>query len=130
MRWSSVPSLAISLALASASVGCLPSESSHIRNVHVVIPGVLVRGAQPDERGLRELRDRYGVRTVVNFNHWTATSEAKDAGRVGLNYLPLPDDPFRNDDNDAFVLAFLKVLRDREHNGTIYVHCKTGMDRT
>src|SRR5688572_15337493 len=51
--------------------GCFSSECSHVPNVHTVVPGVLIRGGQPTKRGLRELRDDHGIRTVVNFNDLT-----------------------------------------------------------
>jgi protein tyrosine/serine phosphatase len=110
--------------------GCLPSESAGIGNVHTVIPGVLIRGGQPTKTGLRTLRDEFGVTTVVNFNDLTNKSEAKACDELNLNYLPLRDDPFNDADNKDLLVAFLKVLRDRERYGQVYVHCKTGMDRT
>jgi protein tyrosine phosphatase (PTP) superfamily phosphohydrolase (DUF442 family) len=89
---------------------------------------LLVRGGQPDEAGLRALRDAYGIRTVVNFNDRTADAEAATAGRLELNYLPLPTDPLRLDEGN--VLSFLKVLDGARCDGPVYVHCKDGMDRT
>jgi protein tyrosine/serine phosphatase len=110
--------------------GCLTSESPAVGNVHTVIPGVLVRGGQPGKSGLRALRDEFGVKTVVNFNDLTNKSEAKACAELGLNYLPLRDDPFNDADNQDLLVSFLKVLRERDRYGNVYVHCKTGMDRT
>jgi protein-tyrosine phosphatase len=111
--------------------GRFPSESPRVFNVHTVVPGLLIRGGQPDEQGLRELRDRFGVRTVVNFNDVTNDSEAKTAAKVGLDYLRLRDNPFKEEGDHALHLAFLKTVRDAHNNGTgpVYVHCKTGSDR-
>ena len=68
MRW--VELLVVALASASLIVaaGCSTSESQTIHNVHTVTPGVLIRGSQPTYETLRELRDDFGVKTVVNFN--------------------------------------------------------------
>src|SRR5688572_25107863 len=84
--------------------GCASSECSHVPAVHTVTPGVLIRGAQPGKRGLRELRDEFGIRTVVNFNDFTNKSEAKAATEIGLNYLPLNDDPFNDAGDRELVL--------------------------
>ena len=120
----------VTIALLSVGLpGCLSSESSSVSNVHTVVPGVLIRGGQPDERGLRTLRDTYRVKTVVNFNDQTNKSEAKAVERLGLNYLPLRDDPFRVEGDRELILSFLKVVRDAGQNGVVYVHCKTGSDR-
>src|SRR5881392_3072358 len=88
----------IAMLAAGLSAGCragypLPWASWRASDVRTVMPGVLLRGPQPDERALRQLRDKFGVRTIVNFNDLTNKPEAKEAERVGLNYLPLDDDP-------------------------------------
>src|SRR5215203_5054352 len=117
------------VALASAALtGCNPSESSRVPEVHTVVPGLLIRGGQPGKRGLRELRDDFGIRSVVNFNDLTNKSEAKVATELGLNYLPLDDDPFDDEGDHEMLLSFLKVVRNTEQNAPVYVHCKTGVD--
>src|SRR4051812_29837061 len=91
VRW-----VMIGLVLAGAA-GCrMSSEIPGVRNVHTVVPGVLVRGGQPGKHGLKDLRERYGVKTVVNFNDVTNKSEAKAAAEQGLNYLPLNNNPFHD----------------------------------
>lgn len=124
-RWLVIAALSTTAAVP----GCLPSESKYVANVKTVTPGMLVRGAQTDERGLRELMETYGVRTVVNFNDVTNDSEGKIAAKLGLNYLPLKDNPWDDKNDRELLLAFLKVVRDQPRNGPIYVHCKVGSDR-
>jgi protein tyrosine/serine phosphatase len=109
--------------------GHFPSESPHLYNVHTVVPGVLVRGGQPNRLGLRELRDEFGITTVVNFNDRTNKSEAKVVPRMGLNYLPLRDNPFSEKGDRELHLAFLKTVRNAPRDGPVYVHCATGSDR-
>jgi protein tyrosine phosphatase (PTP) superfamily phosphohydrolase (DUF442 family) len=145
MTW--LRSAALLVALALSAAGCLPSkdpyvynfqtltgqfssEAPHVYNVHTVVPGLLVRGGQPTERGLIELRDKLGITTVVNLNDITKDSEAKLAARAGLAYVPLPDNPFDEADDRRVHLGFLRALRDQDRRGPIYVHCKTGTDRT
>src|SRR5688572_4981959 len=125
-----VNKVVVIVTLLSAGVaGCFPSESRHVYNVHTVVPGVLMRGGQPDERGMRELRDDFGITTVVNFNDLTTKSEAGVAACLGLNYLPLPDNPFVEKGDRELHLSFLKAVRDAQRNGPVYVHCRNGSDR-
>ena len=122
---------AVVLLLSAFAGGCAARDTASelcVPNVHTVTPGVLVRGGQPDEPGLRALRDVYGIRTVVNLNDRTAASEAVLARRAGLNYLALPSNALRLEPDK--LLAFLKVVDDPGRNGAVYVHCKEGMDRT
>ncbi len=134
-----IPRLLSCLLLAAwvfASGGCTsrpkpPSEAEHVRFVYTVTPGVLIRGAEADEEGLRELRDRFGVKTIINFNNLSDKSEAKRAKEFGLNYLPLPDNPLFDKGDDKLHLAFMKAVRDAQRTGQVpvYVHCDTGLDR-
>jgi protein-tyrosine phosphatase len=80
---------------------------------------------------MRELRDEFDVKTLINFNDRTAESEAKIAEDLCLNYLPLPDNPFFDAGDQQLHLAFMKAVRDAERNGEapVYVHCRTGLDR-
>lgn len=114
-----------------ALTGCFaPSETGGVFNVHTVERGVLVRGGQPNEKGLRELKKKFHISTVVNFNDVTNDPEAKTAEKLGLNYLPLKDNPWTDMGDVEMIRQFIKVVRDHERNGVVYVHCKTGMERT
>jgi hypothetical protein len=118
--------------------GCAVNDAkTGLSNVHTVSPGVLVRGAQPSERGFRTLYDDYGVRTVVNLNDSTATSEAKVVESLGMRYVALPSDASHPDADK--VLEFVRIVRDAgstpgngsgNGGGAVYVHCQHGMDRT
>jgi hypothetical protein len=146
-----LPPFALALFCAAfAGGGCAVNDSkTGLSNVHTVAPGVLVRGAQPGERGFRTLRDEYAVRTVVNLNDATAESEAKVVESLGMRYVALPSNAFRPDADK--VLAFLQTVRDQQlppggssgssgssgsdggnaaGGGAVYVHCRHGMDRT
>jgi protein tyrosine/serine phosphatase len=96
--------------------------------VHTVVPGVLVRGGQPDEAGLRALRETYAISTVVNLNNVGNEREAKAVTGLGMAYVGLPSNPFRPDAGK--LRAFLDVVRDARTSGPVYVHCQEGMDRT
>jgi protein tyrosine phosphatase (PTP) superfamily phosphohydrolase (DUF442 family) len=110
-----------------AGGGCVSSES-HVRNVHTVVPGTLVRGGQPDARGFRALRDSYGLAAVVNLNDATCESEAAVVTGLGMSYVALPSDARRPEATK--VLAFLRAVEQFAEKGAVYVHCRHGMDRT
>ena len=109
--------------------GCagVPSEID-VYNVHTVVPGVLVRGGQPDEKGFRTLRDSHGVAVVVNLNDLTAKRERAMVEACGMTYIPLPSNAWRPE--QAKVLAFLRAVEVAKGRGAVYVHCRHGMDRT
>lgn len=109
-------------------LGACASSEVAVRNVHTVIPGQMVRGGQPDEEGLRLLKDTYGIRTVVNLNDDTSESEAPRVEALGMNYVALPMQAHDIDTDQ--LLAFLRIARDAEDHAPIYVHCAQGMDRT
>ena len=123
--------LTLASAWLTAASGCASSEARRIRNVHTVTPGVLIRGSQPDEPGLRELHDDFGVKTVVNFNDVSNDSQAPLVARAGLKYLPLRDNPWVEAGDRELYLSFLKTVRNgrQEAEGPVYVHCRNGADR-
>lgn len=117
------------LALALCLAGCASTElRGKVGNVHTVVPGVLVRGGQPDEAGFRALRQAYGISTVVNLNNVGTEREAKAVTGLGMTYVGLPSNPFRPDAQR--LRAFLTVVRAARESGPVYVHCQEGMDRT
>jgi protein tyrosine/serine phosphatase len=120
------------LASLCAGGGCAVNDANTgLANVHTVCPGVLVRGAQPSERGFRTLRDEYGERTVVNLHDSTAKTEGKVVESLGMHYIAIPSDAFHPDSEK--VLQFVKTVRDASATpggGAVYVHCRQGMDRT
>jgi protein tyrosine/serine phosphatase len=123
--------LALTTICLTAASGCASSEARNIGNVHTVTSGVLIRGSQPDEQGLRELRTDFGVRTVIHFNDVSNDSQAPLAARTGLKYLPLRDNPWVEAGDRELHLSFLKTVRDAKRSGEapVYVHCKNGHDR-
>lgn len=94
-------------------------------NFHVVNDHVC-RGGQPTADGFRELRDRYGVATVVNLDGRTAADERAIVGDLGMRYVSVP---LRARDLDMARLRDALAAM-RSSAGPVYVHCHAGMDRT
>jgi protein tyrosine phosphatase (PTP) superfamily phosphohydrolase (DUF442 family) len=101
-------------------------------NVHVVIPGKLIRGAQPSAQSLEALIDKHKIRTVLNVrgccwpDQWYV-AEAAVCERLGVNMedvsfsaVHLPS---------RYELRQLIDVLDRAEP-PVFVHCRHGADRT
>ena len=89
----------------------------------------LYRGAQPRDGGLSRLRE-LGIDTVINLrgaSKQTRTEEA-EAHALGLNYFNVGL-PNWGRPQDTRIRRILEILA-APQNGRVFVHCRTGVDRT
>jgi protein tyrosine/serine phosphatase len=115
-------------AAAALLAGCATSEVG-VYNVHTVTPGILIRGGQPDEEGFRELRESYGITTVVNLHGNTAERERAWVTALGIKYIAMPSNAFEPDEDTT--LEFLRIVAEAaDGEGPVFIHCRQGMDRT
>ena len=98
-------------------------ERPHLSNFYRVNTN-LYRGAQPDAKGMAELK-KMGVKTVVNLRSFH--SDTDEARGLGLTLQRLHMKPWHSEEED--VVAFLKIAADT-NNYPIFVHCMRGADRT
>ena len=84
----------------------------------------LYRGAQPNARGMKELK-AMGIKTVVNLRGFHSDSD--ELSGTGLKQGRLHMEPWHVDDGD--VVRFLK-LATNTNNLPVFVHCQRGADRT
>jgi protein tyrosine/serine phosphatase len=94
-----------------------------LTNLHRVTP-TLYRGAQPGDEGFAQLK-ALGVDTVVSLRG--LHSEREQAQAAGLGYVHIRMTAWQAKDED--VVAFLRAVTNPK-NGTIFVHCQHGADRT
>jgi protein tyrosine phosphatase (PTP) superfamily phosphohydrolase (DUF442 family) len=89
----------------------------------------LYRGAQPRDGGLSRLRD-IGINTVINLRGTSARTRAQEteAHALGLNYFNVAL-PNWGRPQDARVRRILEIIAAPE-NGRVFIHCRTGVDRT
>jgi tyrosine-protein phosphatase SIW14 len=133
------PAIAPSTTLAQSSAGLsnVPAIRSALAQ-KIVLAGVpnagkindfLLRGAQPSNQGLAELK-KLGVTTVVDLRGWShaVESERKQAESLGLLFLNIPVSGWSPPSNEQ-VAQFLALLRSSPGQ-KIFVHCKYGEDRT
>jgi protein tyrosine/serine phosphatase len=103
-----------------------------VNHFAVVEEGVLCRGAQPDERGWRHLRDRHGIRTVIDLRQ---DDPAEPAGIVerrfcaenGIKYIKLPIGSERLTSEE---LAVIFGAVSDPANRPVLIHCELGKSRT
>jgi protein tyrosine/serine phosphatase len=89
----------------------------------------LYRGAQPSPAGYPALK-AIGVDTVIRLSLADdgGTDEEKDVTASGLRYISIPMTTARAPTDDQ-ARRFLTLLRDNPDR-VIFVHCKSGADRT
>jgi protein tyrosine phosphatase (PTP) superfamily phosphohydrolase (DUF442 family) len=89
----------------------------------------LYRGAQPRDGGLTKLRE-LGINTIINLRGASARTRAQEAEAraLGLNYFNVAL-PNWGRPQDARVQRILEIISAPE-NGRVFVHCRTGVDRT
>jgi len=96
----------------------------------VVKPGILYRSGQLSSTQLIKAVQRYGIRTVVNFQLPGREMEAERilAGKLGIGFvnLPMPGDGFGE---EAQFRKVLEVIDDPERQ-PVLVHCARGTCRT
>lgn len=89
----------------------------------------LYRGAQPRKEGFKQLAE-LGITTIINLrdDDERALIEEADAKAAGLRYFNVPFNR-RGPPTEAQVDQVLSLIDDKE-NGTVFLHCQRGQDRT
>ena len=103
-----------------------------IRHFGVVEEGVLYRGAQPDARGWRRLRDHFHIRTVMDLredepNEPWAVEERRFCAANGITYVKLPVGHDRLTDEQ--LRTVVETVSDPARRAVL-IHCELGRSRT
>ena len=100
-----------------------------ITNFHVVTPGIL-RGAQPNDLALAQLKQFAGVKTVMNLRNETnqVAHEKQVVESNGMTYVSIPMNGTNTQDPGA-IDAALAILTAPSQQ-PVFVHCQYGKDRT
>jgi protein tyrosine/serine phosphatase len=106
-----------------------------IKGFHVVDSAGLYRSAQPQGPNWEELRQEYGVRTVVSLREWNADPDNPDlrteeaaTRRLGIRLIKI-DVPRGGLPTHEQTDEFLRLAGDRG-NWPMLFHCQAGRDRT
>lgn len=94
-----------------------------VGNFHKV-SDVLYRGAQPSEKGMREL-EKMGIRTVVNLRSFHSDRDEMQGTKIGYEHITMK--AWHAEEEE--LVRFLKIVSDKERQ-PVFVHCQYGADRT
>jgi protein tyrosine phosphatase (PTP) superfamily phosphohydrolase (DUF442 family) len=101
-------------------------------NLHTVLPGRVLRGAQPAPRLIEQLVKEHGVRTIINLrgcglpNDWYA-QETQAVQQLGVSQEDICFSAVRLPSSHE--LRRLAEVLDRAEY-PVYLHCRRGADRT
>jgi protein tyrosine/serine phosphatase len=111
-----------------------PTETKHSIARKLTLKGVpnlgevtptLYRGAQPTKEGFENLA-KLGIRIVVDLRG-SRESEREEVTKLGMQYFAIPWRCFHPE--DTALAQFLTLLRENPGK-KVFVHCRTGDDRT
>ena len=110
---------------ASAQDTNIPAELPRFQQVNEK----LYRGGQPNAGGLNRLRD-LGINTVINLRGASARTRAEEAEAraLGLNYFNIAL-PNWGRPQDSRIARIIEII-DAPQNGKVFIHCRSGVDRT
>ena len=127
--YQALPTVAVALVVLSATASAQDATGYAELPRFRQVSERLYRGAQPRDGGLSRLRD-LGINTIVNLRGTSAQTRAQEAEAraLGLNYynVALPN---WGRPQDARIRRILEIIATPE-NGRVFVHCRTGVDRT
>jgi protein tyrosine/serine phosphatase len=114
------------LTLTAALTASAADDLPNFREVNALI----LRSGRPTEKGLTDLRNQRGLKTIINLedSNSNVTKEAAWAQKLGIDYRSYPTASFSRPD-DAKVAEILDLLNDQTRY-PILIHCKHGEDRT
>jgi protein tyrosine/serine phosphatase len=89
----------------------------------------LYRGGQPLSGGIKKLAE-LGVQTIINLRGEDdkTRAEQKEAEAAGLRYFSVALPGLTRPD-DKQIARVMEII-DAPENGTVFIHCKRGSDRT
>ena len=124
-----LPSVAVALVLLSATASAQEATGYAELPRFQQVSERLYRGAQPRDGGLAKLRE-LGINTVINLRGTSSRTRAQEAEAraLGLNYFNVAL-PNWGRPQDTRVQRIMEIIAAPE-NGRIFVHCRTGVDRT
>ena len=94
-----------------------------VGNFHKV-SDVLYRGAQPSEKGMKEL-EKIGIKTVVNLRSFHSDRDEMRGTKMGYEHITMK--AWHAEEEE--LVRFLKIVSDKKRQ-PVFVHCQYGADRT
>ncbi|MBN1589514.1 MAG: dual specificity protein phosphatase family protein [Pirellulales bacterium] len=101
-----------------------PIELEGVPNLHKV-SDALYRSAQPTAEGMKNLKEKLGIKTIVNLRSFH--SDRDEIGRTELGYEHITMKAWHPEKKE--VVRFLQIVTDPDRQ-PVLVHCQHGADRT
>jgi len=101
-----------------------PVKLEGVPNLHKV-SDVLYRSAQPTAQGMKNLKEKLGIKTIVSLRSFH--SDRDEIGETGLGYEHITMKTWHPEKKEA--VRFLQIVTDPARQ-PVLVHCKRGADRT
>lgn len=91
--------------------------------------GLIFRGAQPTEEGIRKLKAEYNILTIINLRDKKEIAHSAEIEREGmdLKHIPMNWQTPSIDQAEEFVTFALHQIK---HKRPFFVHCYRGAERT
>ncbi|MBN2217126.1 MAG: dual specificity protein phosphatase family protein [Pirellulales bacterium] len=101
-----------------------PVTLNGVPNLHKV-SDALYRSAQPTGVGMKNLKEKLGIKTIVNLRSFN--SDRDELGQTGLGYEHITMKTWHPEKKE--VVRFLQIVADPKRQ-PVLVHCQHGADRT
>ncbi|MBA5723713.1 dual specificity protein phosphatase family protein [Candidatus Liberibacter sp.] len=104
--------------------------SSHRKNFHEVLPGIVYRSAQPDDEFIEYLWKNHAIKSIINLREDTAewyTKEEAISRKLGIKLLNFPMSPSK-ELNEERIRNLVSLMSSAPK--PLLIHCKGGADRT
>lgn len=101
-------------------------DDKRLHNVHVVVDGKVISGAQPDDEAAFKALSDLGIKTIVSVDG--AQPDVDLAKKYGMRYIHLPISYDKVPDEQGKMIA--KALNEFSPDGAVYVHCHHGKHRS
>lgn len=138
--------LAVAVVVIAPPFALFRAQYAHAKRLREVTPGRFYRSGQMTADGLRQIVERYKIRTVINLQHenpdplmpdaWFGKPHVRESEvckQLKVKYVLLTPDilPQPNDleKEPPAVAEFVKLLDD-EKTYPLLLHCKAGLHRT
>jgi protein tyrosine phosphatase (PTP) superfamily phosphohydrolase (DUF442 family) len=101
-----------------------PVKLDGVPNLHKVSK-TLYRSAQPTAEGMKNLKEKLGIKTIVNLRSFN--SDRNEIGKTELGYEHIYMKTWHPEKKE--VVRFLQIVNDPKRQ-PVLVHCQHGADRT
>jgi len=96
-----------------------------VPNLHRVSTN-FYRSAQPTAIGIRAIAKKWHIRTVISLRHWHSDNSLVTGTSIHATNIPMNTWHIETED----VVRVLKLLRAKQAQGPVLLHCQHGADRT